>query len=154
MQQYTAALITAAFLMGGATTALACPGKVAAAASEQSFAMVELDQLSAWVDEGKVKVFHATSAEKFAQGHIPTAQRVDYEGLTPEALGGDKAARVAFYCQSQQCGASEKAAKAAVGLGFASVFVFKGGIDGWRDAGKKVEITAAAPATGKARTDG
>jgi rhodanese-related sulfurtransferase len=80
---------------------------------------------------------------------VPGAQHVsvsDDGKLSGAALPADKAATVAFYCGSERCDASDEAAEVAVGQGYASVVVYKGGIAGWEKAGKPVEVPAAKPA--------
>lgn len=153
MRLFSTLLVAAAFVTGGVSVATACPGeKMAKEKAGPTYALIEVDQLAQWVDAKKAKVFHATSEEKFAKAHIPGATRVDYDGMTADALGAAKDDRVVFYCANTGCGASEKAAKAALKLGFVNVYVYKGGIDGWQAAGKQVATLDAAKK--KVRADG
>ena len=141
----------AALIMGAVTTATACPGKVAQNQAEKSYALVDVDQLAAWIDSAKSKVFHAASAETYAVGHIPSSVNVEYASLTPAQLGEDKDARMTFYCANDACSASKKAATKALELGYTNIYVYKGGVEGWKSSGREL---ATVTAKKKVRADG
>jgi rhodanese-related sulfurtransferase len=168
MFQKLSALLIAGALTGGAAVALACPGNpdcpchhkdgakdgdkaakadgAGGAEVKEPFAFVALDDLSKWIDAGKAKVYDANNDEVYAAGHIPGAVHVDHAKLDASVLPTDKANNLVFYCYNEQCGASHKAAAQAVDLGYKNVFVYKGGIEGWKKAGKPVETAKADPA--------
>ena len=139
-----AALMTAAL----ATPALACNGHDEKQAAKP-YGHVDLATFAAHVEKKTAAIYDVTSAARSAKGHVPGAQHVsvsDDGKLSGAALPADKAATVAFYCGSERCDASDEAAEVAVGQGYASVVVYKGGIAGWEKAGKPVEVPAAKPA--------
>ncbi|MCB9543161.1 MAG: rhodanese-like domain-containing protein [bacterium] len=145
---FTAALLALGFTLGGASVALACNGHEATAA-----APVDAATLASWIEKKETKVFHAADAATFAAGTLPTAVRVDYTALDAATLGADKDARMTFLCGSSMCGASKKAAMAAMELGYTNVHVFKEGIAGWKAAGKEL-VVAQAPKAAKVKADG
>ena len=128
----------------------ACPGDGdgAAAASKASPKTVELAQLAKWVEGKTASVFDANYRKVFEEGHIPGAVHVAYDKVTASVLPKDQASNVVFYCKNEQCGASTKAAQAAIDLGWSNVFVYKAGIDGWVKSGKPVVKVSAAKGKG------
>ncbi len=133
--------LAAALLLAG--PALACPGEK----GEQTASAiqdVQLETLHGWVQEKSVTVVDANKKETFAEGHIPGSIHMRYDNVDAAALPKEKDARMAFYCYSEQCGASKKVAKKVEALGYTNLFVFKGGIEAWKKAG--YETAKAAPA--------
>jgi PQQ-dependent catabolism-associated CXXCW motif protein len=57
---------------------------------------------------------------------------------------GDKARKLAFYCETQ-CWMSWNAAKRALSYGYRSVYWFPGGVQEWRAAGYPTMLNAAIP---------
>ncbi len=151
-----AALFVFATLAGGAPAALACPGHGGqTAAAKAAVGDVALADLAAWVEKKEATVVDANKKETWAAGHIPGAVHATAATLTVAALPADKAAKLVFYCYNEQCGAAPKAAAKAVELGYTNVFVYKGGIEGWKKAGKAVEVAEVkAAGTEKKQADG
>lgn len=145
---FTAALLALGFTLGGASVALACNGHETTAA-----APVDAATLASWIEKKETKVFHAADEATFAAGTLPTAVRVEYASLDAATLGADKDARMTFLCGSSMCGASKKAAMAAMELGYTNVHVFKEGVAGWK-ATDKALVVAQAPKAGKVKADG
>ena len=137
-----------AALAGGTTAVLAgdecCGGKGAKTAENKTeIKQITTEELAKALEEKKVVVLDVNSAERFAQGHIPTAKHVTQQ-VTAADLPADKAAALVFYCGSEKCGASMKAAKNAVALGYTNVSIYKPGIAGWETAKQPTEKGAPA----------
>ena len=94
--------------------------------------------LKAKMDAGDVTVVHALNAEHYARGHVPGAVNIDYEKMTPKMLPSRKDHALVFYCAGPGCPVSDMAAHKAARWGYTNVWVYKGGIKGWRAAGMKV----------------
>ena len=116
------------FACGGAAQTIATP----------EIPKVTTEQLASWIGEKSVTVIDTNKVETFQENHIPGARNVRYDAVTAKDLPESKDARMAFYCTNEKCGASNKAATAALGLGYKNVFVYKPGIDGWKAAGQSV----------------
>lgn len=145
MTRIISCLFAAGLVLGGASAALACPGSGGKVAEQSaSPGAVDIDQLAKWNAEGSVVVIDANKRETYETNHIPGAKHVDAEAVTVEALGADKNARLAFYCYNERCGASKRAAKAAMALGYTNVFVLEAGIEGWKKAGQPVAKAESA----------
>lgn len=97
------------------------------------------------LDEKKaVYIFDANGRDSYVAGHVPGAQWVEYDAVGKAQLPKAKDAMLVFYCYNPMCGASPRAAKDAIGLGYSNVWVMPDGIVGWRTA--KMPIVAGAKA--------
>lgn len=74
-----------------------------------------------------------------------TTQRYFEQGLA-RATAADKSKPLVFYCLSN-CWMSWNAAKRALSLGYANVFWYPDGTDGWEKAGRPLEHREPAPAS-------
>lgn len=88
-----------------------------------------------------VVVIHALDEENFRKAHIPGARNIDYEQMKPEMLPPNKAQTLIFYCAGPGCPVSGMAAKKATSWGYSDVWVYKGGIRGWKTAGMEVSTS-------------
>ena len=70
-------------------------------------------------------------------------QRYLEKGLA-QATQGDKTKPLVFYCQ-RDCWMSWNAAKRALALGYADVSWYPDGVDGWAEAGQKLEPRQPEP---------
>lgn len=73
----------------------------------------------------------------------PVMERYLFDGIE-RATGGDKAARILFYCK-RDCWMSYNAAKRAVAGGYTSVYWYPDGTDGWSEAGRPLEKREPEP---------
>ena len=73
----------------------------------------------------------------------PVMERYLFDGIE-RVTGGDKAARILFYCK-RDCWMSYNAAKRAVGAGYTSVYWYPDGTDGWTEAGRPLEKREPEP---------
>lgn len=86
-------------------------------------------------------IFDVNSAERFATSHVAGAANVTTK-VAADQLPPNKGAMLVFYCANSRCGASHKAAHAAVGHGYTNVWVMGAGIKGWEEANLPVEKMA------------
>ncbi len=86
-------------------------------------------------------VLDVRTPKEYADGHIKSAQNVDWNGGNFEAAvaGTDKARPVLVYCLAG--GRSAEAAQALQKLGFQNVYEMHSGMLGWRKAGLPEEKT-------------
>ena len=82
------------------------------------------------------KLVEALLEEDYDRGYIMGAINVPLAKLENKALEIlDKDETIVVYCGSYSCGASTKAAKKLVDIGYEDVLDFKAGKKGWVDAG-------------------
>lgn len=86
----------------------------------------------------QVAIYDSNGAERYAQGHIPSARHVGHDQVTASVLPADRAARLVFYCANEHCMACHTSANQAIALGYTNVYVLPAGIMGWTSEGKPV----------------
>lgn len=96
-------------------------------------------ELSDMLKTSKPHVLDCNEEENFEWAHVPGAQLVAYDQITPAVLPADRSATVVFYCYSPECPAAGMAAQSAVKLGHTHVLLMLAGIVGWQDAGLPTE---------------
>ncbi|MCG8404231.1 MAG: rhodanese-like domain-containing protein [Phycisphaerales bacterium] len=96
-------------------------------------------ELKSKMDAGSITVVHALDAEHYAKGHIPGAQNIDYEKMTPDMLPEQKDQPIVFYCSGGMCPVGRMAASKAAKWGYTDVWEYHGGIKDWKRAGMPVE---------------
>jgi rhodanese-related sulfurtransferase len=104
--------------------------------------LVALEDVERLVQHGRV-VIDARTADEYDEGHIPGAVLVDYfemgrylEKVLP-LLSPDE--EIVVYCSGEGCEDAELLARELYTLGFERVLVFKGGLEGWVNAGLPIE---------------
>jgi rhodanese-related sulfurtransferase len=103
---------------------------------------INLNQALQLLDEGAL-FLDARPVEGYAAGHIPGARSLPREKAENgsdeifDILNANR--KVVTYCQSVQCDESHLLAKALRETGVKEIYVFVGGIDEWKDAGRPVE---------------
>lgn len=107
-----------------------------------TFQVPELDipQAMAFLDAGAIAV-DVRDQEKFAYRHLPNAILVPLVVLRaaiPASLAAAKAAPILVYCNRGLAHGPE-AAHLLMAAGFTQVFNLNAGIEGWADAGMRVE---------------
>ena len=113
---------------------------VAAQAGSTKYADISHDSLKQAIADGTVTLIDVNGTRSYENGHIPGA--VDFQANKADlanALPADKDALVVAYCANVHCGAYQRAAMAAVDLGYTNVAHYSGGIEGWKKAGEEVE---------------
>lgn len=121
--------------------ALACTA-AGASPPDDTLSVAELGQLVQRREA--VHIYDANDRATYAQGHIPGARWVRYDGVATADLPPSTAARLVFYCWNPQCGASHIAAGRARELGYRNVWRLPEGISGWRAAGMPIESGMAS----------
>lgn len=144
-----AATILIGSALGGVwhTSAIAADtAKETAAVEESALALkptiISAEDLQAMQKEYKdLKLFDARAAKDYAAGHIPSAVNLRPDEITAAkmaTLAPDKEAHLVFYCAGTHCPASEKAAHAAIKLGYKAVYEYSAGIEDWES--KKLDV--------------
>ena len=105
--------------------------------------LITLDELKQVVAAKSATIIDANGADMYADGHVPGAQsyaehKTDLASILPK----DKNSLVVAYCGGPMCSAWESPAAEATKLGYTNIKHFKGGINGWKDAGLATEKTA------------
>jgi len=135
-------LAAAALALSVPAAALACDCAGEAQVSRSPWQPVTVDALSVRLEKKAVAVFDANREEFRAKnGIIPGAKLLSSSsGYDVEKeLPAQKDAALVFYCASEKCTASHKAAERAAAAGFKDVSVLTVGFKGWKDAGKATE---------------
>jgi len=85
------------------------------------------------------------SKEYYDKNHIPGSKNIPLDQLEEQAPKEfpDKGREIVVYCASLECQASPKAAKQLEEMGYTNVSDFESGVQGWKDAGFKLEGTEA-----------
>ena len=109
-----------------------------ASSTEAELRPVTVTELAGFIERNEVAVIDNNGEQRYAQGHIPGARWVGHDQVTAAVLPADRAARVVFYCHSEQCTACHTAARQAITLGYTNVYILPAGIVGWTAAGKPV----------------
>jgi len=133
---FAAAVLACSFV---APAALACDGEEhnASAATPKPVTVAEMVQLQ---KSQAGKPVDANSAEFRAKnGVIPGAVLLTSSGMYDpnKELPAAKDSKLIFYCASEKCGSSHKAAEKAIQAGYTNVMVMPEGMNGWKKAGQK-----------------
>jgi rhodanese-related sulfurtransferase len=113
---------------------------VAHAASAQKVPAISHGDLQTAIKAGTVTLLDVNGSDSFKEGRIPGA--VDFiarKAQLATVLPKDKQALVVAYCGNEYCSAYLAAVTAARELGYTNVRHYAPGIEGWKDAGAKVE---------------
>lgn len=94
-------------------------------------------------NKDNLTVVNVLPEENFRQRHIPQSANIpvtesEFADKVADKIGG-RDQPVVVYCASEQCDASQKAAKQLDQAGFAEVYDFTGGMDAWQEAGEPVQ---------------
>ena len=119
--------------------ALGLVSAVAAAASSKVPSISHAD-LEKAIQAKAVTLLDVNGSDSFQEARIPGA--IDYiahKAKLASLLPADKNALVVAYCGNEYCTAYLAAATAAMELGYKNVKHYAPGIDGWKQAGAKVE---------------
>lgn len=87
------------------------------------------------------KLVDVLSKEHYEEEHIKGAVSLPLEEIEDRAkdILKDKDEMVVVYCASFDCPASTKAAEKLIGLGYANVFDYKGGLKDYKEANLPLE---------------
>jgi rhodanese-related sulfurtransferase len=120
--------------------ALTIASLVAFAVYAAEYKDITIKELKSDISSQKVTLLDANGTQSWEKGHIPGAinffAKQDYLGTI---LPRDKGALIVAYCAGPKCKAYQAAAKAAEKLGYTNIRHLSAGIEGWKDAGEKME---------------
>jgi rhodanese-related sulfurtransferase len=112
---------------------------------------IEADKTHMMLKSGEDIVFVNTMSPIECLDHgIPGSLCIPCPVFTEQAplLLKDKTNNIILYCESAECHRSICAAEKAVSLGYMNVFVLKGGLPAWKEAGYAVEWKERIPRVG------
>jgi rhodanese-related sulfurtransferase len=120
---------------------------IAAAVYAGEYPDISITELRTAIEGKKVTLLDANGTESWQKNRVPGA--IDFaanQEKLAKVLPADKKALVVAYCANPKCTAYQAAAKAVEKLGYTNVKHMSVGIQGWVEAGQKVE-------KGSAKTD-
>ena len=126
--------------------ALAACGKPQEAAPP--WKMIDAPTLKSMMASGKnISVFDTMSELECLDHRIPGTQCISCEEIENSAsvLPPDKDRTLVFYCESEGCYRSCRAADAAIRYGYKQVYLLEGGIPAWKQAGYPMESVERIP---------
>jgi len=114
--------------------------------SDANLKYADRAQIQRWRDEGEARLvfLDVRTRPAFRRGHLPGARHAPLATLRrndPRLTG--EATRLIVYGQSARDSLAPAAAKKLLGYGYADVFVLRGGIERWGEAGGAVERGAS-----------
>jgi len=112
---------------------------VSAAFANTQYTKISHDELKQAVAQKAAFVIDVNGSASYKNGHIPgaidfTANKDSLAALLPK----DKDALIVAYCGNEKCGAYKRAADVAASLGYTNVRHYSPGLQGWKDAGEKL----------------
>jgi rhodanese-related sulfurtransferase len=110
----------------------------ASGAAPLPFGRLAVAEVARLVGDPGARLFDVRSPEAWARGHLPGAIRTA-PGDAVRDLPADRSLHLVYYGQDLRDPSCHDAARAAARVGYRNVFVMPAGLDGWREAGKRVE---------------
>ena len=101
---------------------------------------VSISEVKTLAESKKAVILDANGTESYSKGHVPGA--LDFAAVKDklaDVLPKDKGALIVAYCGNPKCKAYQSAAQAAEQLGYTNIKHMSAGIQGWKDAGEKME---------------
>lgn len=110
--------------------------------------MVTIEQIRAMQAAEPVQFVDARNASEFAKGHLPAAVLLSPDmfaaGLPEAAMTLDRGFPVVVYCTGGQCDSSKLVAIRLQQIGFTRLYIYEGGFDAWKAAGRPIDVPAGA----------
>jgi rhodanese-related sulfurtransferase len=110
--------------------------------TEQPWKTIDAPTLkSMMATDKKISVFNTMSELECLDHRIPGTQCLSCEEIenSTSVLPADKDHSLVFYCESEDCYRSCRAADAAIRYGYKQVYLLEGGIPAWKQAGYPME---------------
>ncbi len=106
---------------------------------------ISVQQLTAHLETAGTLTFEVLPEPFFREGHIRGALLLDPDDVVPHARAqGATADRpIVVYCTGPSCSNSHRAAAELQAAGYTNVSVFADGKEGWRAAGRALEVSDA-----------
>jgi PQQ-dependent catabolism-associated CXXCW motif protein len=99
-----------------------------------------------WRDKPRLEIPGSTWLPDTGYGALAPAMDQYFRDGLEQAVGGDRAKLLVFYCL-RDCWMSWNAAKRAIALGYSQVAWYPEGTDGWQDAGLPLKDGRPVPRT-------
>jgi rhodanese-related sulfurtransferase len=137
-------------MLGRISTAALCAATLcatAARAEEMPLTFVATAKLAAVAAGPSAKwdftLIDARTRVEYAEGHIEGAQSCPASEIATQlaSMVPDRGRRLVFYCNGPKCTKSQKAARAALALGYRDVLEYNEGLPAWREA--KLPVTGS-----------
>ena len=113
---------------------------IAASSFAVEFPDVSIKEVKALAESKKAVIIDVNGTESFEKGRVPGALNYDVvKDKLASTLPADKDTLIVAYCGNPKCKAYKQAAEAAEKLGYKNVKHMSAGIQGWKDAGEKLE---------------
>ena len=113
---------------------------IAVSAYAGEFPDISISEVKSLSETKKATIIDVNGTESYNKGHVPGA--LDFTAIKDkfaESLPKDKNALIVAYCGNPKCKAYQAAAKKAEELGYKNIKHMSAGIQGWKDAGQKME---------------
>jgi rhodanese-related sulfurtransferase len=104
----------------------------------EPFGQLAVAQAARLVGDSGARFFDLRSPEAYARGHLPGATWTAL-GDAVRILPADRALHIVYYGENNRELSCRTAARAAAQAGYRNVFIMPAGLDGWREAGKRIE---------------
>lgn len=122
------------------TLALFGAALLAVSAYAGEFPDISISEVKAVAGTSKAVIIDVNGTESYNKGHVPGALNfADVKDKLAEKLPKDKSTLIVAYCGNPKCKAYQAAAKAAEKLGYTNIKHMSAGIQGWKDAGEKMD---------------
>jgi rhodanese-related sulfurtransferase len=130
-------------MIGRISTAALCAATfcaAAASAEEAPLTFVTTAKLAGMATGPSAKwdftLIDARTRVEYAEGHIEGAQSCPASEIasTLPSMVPDHSRQLVFYCNGPKCTKSQKAARAAIALGYSNVLEYNEGLPAWREA--------------------
>ncbi len=122
---------------------------------QEGIHLVGLDAARTFYSQQRGLIVDARSPELFAEEHLPGAVNCfawELELFLPPLLErADLGQPVLLYCAGENCEDSQFLAQTLQELGFGRLYVFEGGVSGWREAGLELETGAGSGQPGEGK---
>ncbi len=104
---------------------------------------IDAEKTHELLKSGKAVLIDVREPDEWIKEHVPEAHLIPLSGFNPDDFPRDHDKIAVFHCRSG--GRTEAAAPQILRTGFREVYQLEGGIQGWREAGYKVNETSKAP---------
>jgi rhodanese-related sulfurtransferase len=113
-------------------------GPTEARAEREPFGQLAVAEVARLVGDPSARLFDLRSPRAFSRGHLPGATRISPDDVQRN-LPADSAVHLVYYGENTRDLSCHGAARAASQAGYSKVFIMPAGLDGWREAGRRVE---------------
>ena len=94
---------------------------------------VEVTTLKKWLERGEARPIDVREPPEYAAEHIPEAQLLPLSTFDPARVPQEAGKKVVLHCVMGM--RSAQAGQKLLDAGFTTVYIFRGGVQAWKDAG-------------------